>query len=63
LPTPSSARATFGDKRASSAAVFEGQVRLDGDKLIPIIRGTAHITAEIELVIDETDPFCYGISA
>jgi 4-hydroxyproline epimerase len=44
-------------------SVFEGQVRIAGDKLIPTIRGNAHITAEIEMVLDETDPFCYGISA
>jgi 4-hydroxyproline epimerase len=44
-------------------SVFEGQIRVDGNKLIPTIRGTAHVTAEIEMVIDETDPFCYGISA
>jgi 4-hydroxyproline epimerase len=44
-------------------SVFEGQVRTDGDKIIPIIRGTAHITGEIEMVLDEADPFCYGITA
>lgn len=44
-------------------SVFEGQIRIDGDKLIPIIRGTASVTAEIDLIIDENDPFCYGITA
>ena len=43
-------------------SVFHGQVRTDGDKIIPLIRGTAHITGEIELVIDESDPFAYGIT-
>jgi len=43
-------------------SVFEGQVRTDGDSIIPIIRGTAHITGELELIIDESDPFAYRIS-
>ncbi|MEQ1642392.1 MAG: 4-hydroxyproline epimerase [Pyrinomonadaceae bacterium] len=42
-------------------SVFEGQVRLDGDKIIPIIRGTAHVTAELELVLDVSDPYRFGI--
>jgi 4-hydroxyproline epimerase len=43
-------------------SVFEGRIRVDGDRVIPMIRGTAHITAEIELLLDESDPFCYGIN-
>ncbi len=43
-------------------SVFEGQVKLEGDKLIPIIRGTAHVTAELELILDGTDPYRFGIS-
>ena len=42
-------------------SVFEGKVRVEGDKVIPIIRGSAFITAEIDLILSETDPFCYGI--
>jgi 4-hydroxyproline epimerase len=30
-------------------------------KVIPSIRGTAHITAESTLLLDERDPFCWGI--
>lgn len=44
-------------------SIFEGQIRLDGDRIIPIIRGTASVTAEIELILDEADPFCFGIAA
>ena len=44
-------------------SVFEGSIKLDGDKIIPIIRGTAHITAEIKLILDESDPYRFGISA
>jgi 4-hydroxyproline epimerase len=42
-------------------SVFEGQIRVDGDRVIPMIRGTASITAEIDLVLDPSDPFCFGI--
>ena len=44
-------------------SVFEGQIRLDGDRIIPIVRGTASVTAEIQLILDEADPFCFGIAA
>lgn len=42
-------------------SVFEGQIRLDGDRIIPIIRGTAHIVSETELVFHENDPYRFGI--
>jgi 4-hydroxyproline epimerase len=28
----------------------------------PTIRGTAYVTAESMLIVDERDPFCWGIS-
>jgi 4-hydroxyproline epimerase len=43
-------------------SVFEGRIRLDGNRVIPIITGTASITAEIELILDAADPFCFGIN-
>jgi 4-hydroxyproline epimerase len=42
-------------------SIFEGQIRVDGDRVIPMIRGTASITAEIDLILDPSDPFCFGI--
>jgi 4-hydroxyproline epimerase len=42
-------------------SIFEGQIRVDGDRVIPMISGTASITAEIELILDSSDPFRYGI--
>lgn len=42
---------------------FEGKVRIDGDNIIPIIRGTAHVTAEIELILGKGDPYRFGITA
>ena len=40
---------------------FEGSVRIDGGKVVPQITGTASVTAEIELILDPSDPFCFGI--
>jgi 4-hydroxyproline epimerase len=42
-------------------SLLEGSVRvLDGD-LIPSISGRAYITSEATLLMDEADPFCFGI--
>jgi 4-hydroxyproline epimerase len=43
-------------------SVFEGQIQLEGDKIIPLIKGTASVTAEIELILDESDPYRFGIT-
>jgi len=43
-------------------STFEGRVRVEDDKLIPIITGTASITAEISLILDENDPYRFGIA-
>ena len=42
-------------------SVFEGKVRIENGKIIPVIRGSAFVTAEIEMILDPDDPFCYGI--
>ncbi len=42
-------------------SVFEGRVRFDGERIIPIISGTAHVTAELDLVFDNADPYRFGI--
>jgi len=42
-------------------SVFEGWVTVQNGKIIPFIRGTAHITAELALILDERDPFRFGI--
>lgn len=41
---------------------FEGKVRIDGGQIIPIIRGTAHVTAKIEMIFDDNDPYRFGIA-
>ncbi len=45
-------------------SVFEGTVRASNDangKVSPTIKGSAFVNAEAELILDERDPFCYGI--
>jgi 4-hydroxyproline epimerase len=42
-------------------SVFEGTIRLAGDKLYPTIKGSAFVNSEADLILDRRDPFCYGI--
>jgi 4-hydroxyproline epimerase len=42
-------------------SVFEGTVRIANDQIFPTIKGSAFINAEADLLLDERDPFCYGI--
>ena len=42
-------------------SVFEGRIRVEGDALIPTIRGSAYINAEATLIFNPDDPFCWGI--
>ena len=42
-------------------SVFEGRVRVVGGEIVPTIRATAHVTADVTLVFDEKDPFQFGI--
>ena len=44
-----------------TGTIFEGRVRVDGEKVVPIIRGSAYVTAEIDLILDENDPLRFGI--
>ncbi len=44
-----------------TGTVFEGKVQVVDGQVIPFIKGSAFVTAEAELVIDERDPFCWGI--
>jgi len=43
-------------------SVFEGHVRIENERVIPVITGTANVTAEIELILDPDDPYRYGIN-
>ena len=42
--------------------IFDGSVKVADGKVLPIIRSTAHITAESMLIVDERDPFCWGLT-
>ena len=44
-----------------TGTIFEGRVKVDGEKIIPIIRGSAYITAELDLILDPRDPLRFGI--
>jgi proline racemase len=35
--------------------------RIDADNVIPTITGSAHVNAEATLILNENDPFCWGI--
>ncbi|MBV8114282.1 MAG: proline racemase family protein [Silvibacterium sp.] len=41
--------------------VFEGRIRVEDERIIPSITGTAYVTAESTLLLDANDPFCMGI--
>jgi proline racemase len=45
-------------------SVFEASFAVDpadATRILPRIQGTAHVTAEGVLILDESDPFCWGI--
>lgn len=42
-------------------SVFEASYERDGDKIIPTLRGRAHMSAEATLLIEQDDPFGWGI--
>jgi len=42
-------------------SVFDGSIDVDGDLLLPTIRGSAYVNAESTLILDTDDPFCHGI--
>jgi 4-hydroxyproline epimerase len=44
-----------------TGSVFEGTIHRDGDQLIPTIKGRAWVNAESTLLLDTTDPLCWGI--
>ncbi len=42
-------------------SVFRGRYRREGDKIIPTITGEAYVSGEGVLLLDEADPFRWGI--
>jgi len=44
-------------------SLFEGTVTVSNNAIHPSIKGSAFITAEADLILDDRDPFCMGIRA
>lgn len=44
-------------------SVFRGSYRRQQDKILVTIRGRAYVNGEATLLLDESDPFCWGIRA
>ncbi len=42
-------------------SVFEAWGEIQGDAILPFVRGKAYITAETTLILDDADPFQWGI--
>ena len=42
-------------------STFTGTFRRQGDKVVPTITGSAFVNAESTLLLDDQDPFCWGI--
>jgi 4-hydroxyproline epimerase len=42
-------------------STFVGRYRRNGGDIVPSITGTAFVNAEATLILDEKDPFCWGI--
>jgi 4-hydroxyproline epimerase len=42
-------------------SVFEASYSRQGDRIVPLIKGSAHITAEATLILSPRDPFAAGI--
>jgi 4-hydroxyproline epimerase len=40
---------------------FDAWAQRDGERILPFIRGSAHVTAEATLLLDDADPFRWGI--
>jgi 4-hydroxyproline epimerase len=44
-----------------TGSIFEGHIALQGEQIIPFVKGSAFVTAQSELVFDDRDDFCWGI--
>jgi 4-hydroxyproline epimerase len=44
-------------------SLFEGRVEMVNGRIFPLITGSAHVNAESRLILNERDPFCWGIRA
>jgi 4-hydroxyproline epimerase len=44
-----------------TGSMFEGSIQVEGDRLLPTIKGSAFVTAESQLILNPSDPLCWGI--
>jgi 4-hydroxyproline epimerase len=44
-----------------TGSMFQGHIEIIDGEVIPFIRGSAFVTSEASLILDESDPFCWGI--
>jgi 4-hydroxyproline epimerase len=44
-------------------SVFEGRVEITNGHILPVIKGSAFVTSEADLILDPHDPFRHGIRA
>ena len=42
-------------------SIFEGQIRIQGDQIVPMIKGTAFVSSDAQVIFDPRDSFRYGI--
>jgi 4-hydroxyproline epimerase len=42
-------------------SIFQGQVRIEDGNIIPVIKGSAFITSDSDVIFDPNDPFRHGI--
>ncbi|HUR52727.1 MAG TPA: proline racemase family protein [Gemmataceae bacterium] len=42
-------------------SMFRGRYRRTGDRVVPTITGSAYVNGEATLLLDESDPYCWGI--
>jgi 4-hydroxyproline epimerase len=42
-------------------SLFEASITIENGQVLPSITGSAFVNGEGYLVLDERDPFCYGI--
>ena len=42
-------------------SAFRASYRRSSEGVIPTIRGNAYVNADATLLLDERDPFCFGI--
>jgi 4-hydroxyproline epimerase len=51
----------FWRQESIVGSIFEGQVRIEDGQVLPIIKGSAFITSEADVILDPRDPFRNGI--